>query len=97
VPAFRHPITARYERFLAANGIEIAGIEFITDADGEIYSYDVNTNTNYNAQAEADAQVPITGMRAVAAFLGGELAKQPYESHEGRRDLFDDDALAAAQ
>jgi glutathione synthase/RimK-type ligase-like ATP-grasp enzyme len=95
--AFRHPITARYQRFLARNGIEIAGIEFITDTDGEIYSYDVNTNTNYNAQAEADAQVTVTGMRAVAAFLGEELAKQQYKNDGGRRDLFDDAALAAAQ
>ncbi len=82
VPAFHHPITARYERFLAANGIEIAGIEFIAAATAELYTYDVNTNTNYNAQAEADAGLPVTGMQAVAAFLGEELAKLQY----GRRD-----------
>ena len=96
LPAFNHPITARYERFLAANGIEIAGIEFIADENGELYTYDVNTNTNYNAQAEIDAQVPVTGMQAVAAFLGKELAKQQYESDDRRRDLFED-VLAAAQ
>ncbi len=84
VPAFRHPITAQYERFLAANGIEIAGIEFIADAGGELYTYDVNTNTNYNAQAEADAGLPLTGMQAVAAFLGEELAKLQYQSGESR-------------
>ncbi len=91
VPAFHHPITAQYERFLAENGIEIAGIEFIADASGEFYTYDVNTNTNYNAQAEADAGLPLTGMQAVAAFLGEELAKQHYrgETHM--------DARAAAQ
>jgi hypothetical protein len=75
VPDFDEPILGRYQRFLAANGIEIAGIEFITDERGEIYTYDVNTNTNYNAQAEAEAGVPLTGMRAVARFLGAELAK----------------------
>ncbi len=75
VKDFDDPILARYRRFLAENGIEIAGIEFITDAAGEIYAYDVNTNTNYNAQAEAEAGVPLTGMRAVALFLGRELAK----------------------
>ncbi len=72
---FDEPILAGYRRFLAENGIEVAGIEFITDASGEIYTYDVNTNTNYNAQAEAEAGVPLTGMRAVARFLGDELAK----------------------
>ncbi len=75
VKDFDDPILARYRRFLADNGIEIAGIEFITDERGEIYTYDVNTNTNYNAQAEAEAGVPVTGMRAVASFLGDELAK----------------------
>ena len=91
---FNHPITAQYERFLAANGIEIAGIEFIADESGELYTYDVNTNTNYNAQAESDAQVPVTGMQAVAAFLGAELAKLKYES-DNRRYLVDDVAAAA--
>ena len=61
-----------YESFLAANGIEIAGIEFITDAAGRAYIYDVNTNTNYNPEAEARAG--ISGMDAVAQFLGSELA-----------------------
>ena len=91
VTDFDDPILARYRHFLAENGIEIAGIEFITDASGELYTYDVNTNTNYNAQAEADAGLPVTGMQAVAAFLGEELAKQPYR---GETPM---DALAAAQ
>ncbi len=77
VPDFDHPILQNYGRFLADNGIEIAGIEFITDGAGDLFTYDVNTNTNYNAQAEADAQVPLTGMRAAARFLGAELAKLP--------------------
>ncbi len=66
-------LIAPYERFLAANGIEVAGIEFITDADGVHYTYDVNTNTNYNADAEAKAGR--SGMGALAAFLGEELAR----------------------
>ena len=71
---FRHPIVARYRKFIADHGIGIAGIEFITDRAGEIYTYDVNTNTNYNADAEAAAG--IYGMRAIAAFLGSELRRQ---------------------
>jgi hypothetical protein len=61
----------RYEAFLAANGIEVAGIEFIRDATGTIYTYDVNTNTNYNPDAEARAGR--SAMTALARFLGGEL------------------------
>ena len=48
-------LKARLERFLAMNGIEMAGIEFSAGADGTPYVYDVNTNTNYNAEAEAAA------------------------------------------
>jgi ribosomal protein S6-L-glutamate ligase RimK-like protein len=70
---FWHPIVERYRRFIADNGIGIAGIEFISDARGEIYTYDVNTNTNYNSAAEADAG--IYGMQAIAAYLGEELAR----------------------
>jgi len=71
VSDFRHPIVERYQRFIADNGIGIAGIEFITDRAGAIYTYDVNTNTNYNSDAEAAAG--IFGMRAIAAYLGDEL------------------------
>lgn len=68
---FAHPIVEKYRRFLAANGIGIAGIEFIEDRNGEIYTYDVNTNTNYNGDAERVAGV--SGMHAIAAYLGSEL------------------------
>ena len=61
----------KYENFIAANGIEIAGIEYITDKKGEIYTYDVNTNTNYNSQAEKASE--IKGMKSIAAFLKEEL------------------------
>ena len=71
VEGFQHPIVERYRRFIAANGIGIAGIEFITDVSGELYTYDVNTNTNYNSDAEAQAQR--YGMRAIAGYLGEEL------------------------
>ncbi|MBO0735622.1 MAG: alpha-L-glutamate ligase [Alphaproteobacteria bacterium] len=61
----------RYERFLAANDIGVAGIEFITAADGTIYTYDVNTNTNYNPDAEARAGR--SAMDELARYLGAEL------------------------
>jgi len=71
IEGFSHPVVDRYRRFLADNDIGIAGIEFITDRSGEIHTYDVNTNTNYNPDAERDAG--IYGMKAIAAYLGGEL------------------------
>lgn len=71
VRGFNHPILERYASFLKANDVHIAGIEFIVDRKGELYTYDVNTNTNYNPQAEAEAGV--SGMRAIARYLSTEL------------------------
>src|SRR5947208_3673600 len=78
VRGFAHPLVERYRRFLADNGIGIAGIEFIVDKPGDLYTYDVNTNTNYNSDAEQEAG--IYGMRAIARYLGREL-----RALEGRR------------
>jgi hypothetical protein len=64
----------RYEAFLAANDIAVAGIEFIADAEGRLHTYDVNTNTNYNAAAEARAGR--SGMDALARWLGAELVRR---------------------
>src|SRR6202030_3743389 len=65
----------RYQAFLDTNAIDVAGIEFITDANGTAYTYDVNTNTNYNPDAEARAGRP--GMADLARYLGAELERAP--------------------
>ena len=62
-----------YEGFLSANGIDVAGIEFVTDSAGGVYTYDVNTNTNYNPAAEARAGR--SGMETLARYLGAELER----------------------
>ena len=64
-------LRSRYETFLAKNDIEVAGIEFVTDAAGTAHTYDVNTNTNYNPDAEARAGR--SGMDTLARYLGAEL------------------------
>jgi hypothetical protein len=63
----------RFEEFLARNDIGVAGIEFITDAAGAVYTYDVNTNTNYNPDAEARAGR--SAMDILADYLGAELGR----------------------
>ncbi|WP_102028791.1 ATP-grasp domain-containing protein [Salirhabdus sp. Marseille-P4669] len=70
---FQDPILEKYEKVLAANAIKIAGIEFIKDKDGTIYTYDINTNTNYNSEAETKSGT--FGMLEVATFLGAELER----------------------
>jgi hypothetical protein len=70
---FDHPIIGRYLDFARAQGIEIAGFEFIETADGRLVTYDINTTTNYNATIEAAAPRP--ALPQVAAFLGRLLAE----------------------
>ncbi|MCC7272407.1 MAG: alpha-L-glutamate ligase [Alphaproteobacteria bacterium] len=67
VEGFTSPLIPAYERFLAANGIGVAGIEQIVDRQGRAWTYDVNTNTNYNPDAEARAGRH--GMKAIARHL----------------------------
>lgn len=65
---------AKYEALLRDNEITVAGIEFIQDENGVVYTYDINTNTNYNSEAEARAGK--FGMLQLAEFLGKQLAKE---------------------
>ena len=71
VKDFDHPVLEHYWHFLADNEIHIAGIEFILDKNGELYTYDINTNTSYNSTAETEAGV--SGMRRIAEYLGEQL------------------------
>ncbi|EGN75592.1 RimK-like protein [Idiomarina sp. A28L] len=64
-----HNIISQLEGFLSENAIDVAGIEFIENAEGELFVYDVNTNTNYNQSAEQRAGVERTGMGALADYL----------------------------
>lgn len=59
---------------LKSNDIEVAGIEFIQNSDGQVYVYDINTNTNYNSDAEQAAGMSAMGQ--LADFLGSELAQR---------------------
>tara|TARA_B100000575_G_scaffold289531_1_gene291466 strand:+ start:1716 stop:2645 length:930 start_codon:yes stop_codon:yes gene_type:complete len=70
---YKNPDIGKFENFLKNNGIEIAGIEYITDKKGIRYTYDVNTNTNYNSIAENKAN--IEGMFEIAKFIKKELTK----------------------
>jgi len=67
----KNALIKNYEKFIALNGIEITGIEYIVDKNGTIYTYDINTNTNYNSQAEKSSK--IKGMKSIAKFLKEEL------------------------
>lgn len=74
IEGFNDPIIEKYKRVLKANNIQVAGIEFIRNESGEIFTYDINTNTNYNSDAEAKAGK--FGMLELARFLREELAAE---------------------
>ena len=78
VDRFEHPLVQEYQRFLSAEQVDVAAFEFIEDEDGRAYTYDINTNTNYNPEAERRAGK--SGMRALADYLGRELARYRRES-----------------
>jgi hypothetical protein len=74
IDGFNDPIIAKYEEVLKGNQIQVAGIEFIRNASGEIFTYDINTNTNYNSDAEAKAGT--YGMLELASFLKKKLEEK---------------------
>ncbi|WHY84620.1 alpha-L-glutamate ligase [Neobacillus novalis] len=71
---FEDEILEKYKQVLAGNKIQVAGIEFIKNAEGEIFTYDINTNTNYNSDAEAEAGK--FGMLEVALLLKKTLEEK---------------------
>ena len=73
IDGFTHPLIPRFERFMAAEQVDVAAFEFIVDNGGRSYTYDVNTNTNYNHDAEARAGA--SGMGALADYLAAELRR----------------------
>lgn len=65
---FESDLIAPLEKLLAANDVQVAGVEFIVDTSGQAYIYDINTNTNYNAAAEKTAGI-VGGMEKLAEWL----------------------------
>lgn len=70
---FHNPDLPKLETFLQRQGIDIAGIEYITDVEGNRWVYDINTNTNYNSEAEAATGYHWKGMRQLASYLQQEF------------------------
>jgi hypothetical protein len=66
------PLVRAYVRFLAREGIDLAGIEFVEDAQGRRWTYDVNGTTNFNQALEA--RHGLDGWAAVAALAEARLA-----------------------
>ena len=66
------PLVEAYVRLMRAEGLDLAGIEFVTDDLGERWTYDINGTTNYNAVL--GAKIGVDGMRELARYLRTEIA-----------------------
>jgi hypothetical protein len=65
------PLVHKYIALMKAEGIEVAGIEFIEDADGNRYTYDINGTTNYSGVFAE--QIGIAGMSEFARWIRLEV------------------------
>ncbi|MGG0175870.1 ATP-grasp domain-containing protein [Gottfriedia acidiceleris] len=74
IESFEDEIINKYKEVLVKNNVQVAGIEFIRDAEGTIFTYDINTNTNYNSDAEEKAGK--FGMLELASFLKKTLEEK---------------------
>ena len=63
----------KYKTLLQREGIDMAGIEFVEDAEGRTWTYDINTTSNYSPDVEQAHDVD--GMGAVAALTERCLAQ----------------------
>lgn len=68
------PLVDQYLELMRRNGIALAGIEFVTDAQGQRYTYDINGTTNFNSDVEAQAGVE--GMAFLARMAERLLKKK---------------------
>ncbi|MCO4748424.1 MAG: alpha-L-glutamate ligase [Proteobacteria bacterium] len=61
------PLVQKLVAMCVAEGIEVAGIEFIVDAEGNRYVYDINGTTNYSGVLAE--QTGVHGMHELAKYL----------------------------
>ena len=77
------PLVQQYVRLCLEEGIEVAGIEFVEDAQGNRYTYDINGTTNYNQAL--GAMMGVDGMREVARYVRREAVGERRAGLPGRR------------
>lgn len=65
------PLVQALLRLIATEGIEVAGIEYITDHQGRRYVYDINGTTNYSGVL--GQRIGIDGMRELVRYLSEQV------------------------
>lgn len=72
------PIVQQYIAFCQAHSIDVAGIEFVEDVEGNQYTYDINCTTNYNSSVEE--KLGFSGMDYIVT-----LAQKRWEEYQSNR------------
>ncbi len=65
------PLVAQLVALMRDNALDVAGIEFVEDAQGNRYVYDINGTTNFNSDVED--KHGLSGMGAIADLVAREL------------------------
>lgn len=65
-------LVRQYVELMRAEGLDVAGIEFVEDAEGRRWTYDINGTTNFNGDVERANGV--FGMDAIVAIAARRLA-----------------------
>jgi len=66
------PLVQQYIRLCKTENIEVAGIEFVEDENGQRYTYDINGTTNYSGVF--GEKIGVDGMREFARYLRSTVA-----------------------
>ncbi|MEQ1565292.1 MAG: alpha-L-glutamate ligase [Myxococcota bacterium] len=67
------PLIQALVAYTRTHALDVAGIEYVEDRDGNRFVYDVNANSNFNAEVEAEAGV--RGMVELAGLCEVALAR----------------------
>lgn len=73
-----HELVLKLISFCKQNKLDVAGIEFVQDAKGTLYTYDINGTTNYNPGVELEHG--LSGMHAVAMLVRRRLDELSHPS-----------------
>jgi hypothetical protein len=68
------PLVKKYIAMCRGEGIDLAGIEFIEDIDGQRYTYDINGTTNYSGVF--GDEIGVDGMHELALYIKNVVAPQ---------------------
>jgi len=69
------PLVKKYIQLMKNEGIDVAGIEFVEDANGLRYTYDINGTTNYNEKL--GQKMGVDGMKELVSYIQSLMSLEP--------------------